>query len=221
MFHANGILPDDLVVRNVEEEKFIDLRRKLLEDQLSYHQLLLNEISGKKVIIGLENAPIWDAAIRGSQWFSEHAFEDFESRLILGGVHTIDIPHTAMNSAYYSQSERRFFSMEMIRGEFSGVPASLRSVGNYIKVASEFFRKVGRSSSEITYHIADCNGLYGNNEGVIIGAEGSVINWKDAINSIRKYTPGSYGAIEVQNGHLKENYDSHIRMSLKNLLSFV
>ena len=32
LFHAGGILPDDLVVRSIEEERFMDLRRKLLKD---------------------------------------------------------------------------------------------------------------------------------------------------------------------------------------------
>jgi len=236
LFHAGGILPTRLVGihGNSFNEDFItfgNLRRRLLDDQLDYHRGLLNQFSGKKVTIGLENAPIWDVGFNNSddakeqslksyQWLSEHAFEDFEDRLSLGGTHTIDIPHTAMDSAYFSQKSLRFFSMEMLRRSFGEIPPSLSSVRNYVKRTSEFFKKRGRPTSEITFHLADCNGLFGDNEGVIIGSKGSVINWRDFIGAVSEHTPGSYGAIEVQNGHVRDNYRTHIVESLANLLGY-
>ena len=232
LFHAGGILPYDLIREEKGDvDRFINLRRKLLNDQLSYHKLLLNEFNEKKVVIGLENIPIWDGVFHDPrdinkrnnqlyQWLSEHAFEDFESRLVLEGVHNIDIPHVAMNSAYYSQHMEEFFSMEMLRKEFSGIPFSLRSIRDYIKIVSNFFEQKGKSMDRIIYHIADCNGIWGDNEGVPIGIENSIIDWRDVIDAIRQYTPNSYGAIEIQHGHLKENYDTYIRQSLKKFLSF-
>ena len=232
LFHAGGILPNDLIDKNHDDyESFVDLRRKLLNNQLDYHKSLLCETRDQKVIIGWENIPIWDSVFHNSkdvskrniqdyQWLTEHSFEDFESRLALGGVHTIDIPHVVMDSYYYAENELNFFSMEMLRKEFMGVPSSLISPESYIRTASEFFKNRGRSTSEIIYHLADCNGLFGNNEGVRIGVENSVINWRSLVNAIRQNTPDSYGAIEIQHGHLRENYDGYIRNSLKSFFSY-
>ena len=232
LFHGGGILPYDLINnKNDNYDLFIDLRRKLLSHQLDYHKSLLYQTKDKNVSVGWENIPIWDSDfhdskdaskrnIPGYQWLTEHAFEDFESRLTLGGVHIIDIAHVAMDSTYYSQDKLKFFSMEMLRKEFEGVPDSLVSSEEYIRIASEFFKSRDMPTSEIIYHIADCNGIYGNNEGVVIGVEDSVINWRNLVNAIRQHTPGSYGAIEIQQGHLRENYDSHIRTSLRNFLSY-
>ncbi len=229
LFHAGGILPADLIGNNFDD--IVNLRNRLLEDQLDYHKNLLSTIHKERVTIGWENIPIWDAVfhdpkdaskinIQDYQWLTEHAFEDFESRLLLEGTHTIDVPHVAMDSAYFNQNEQRFFSMEMLRKDFSGIPPSLLSVRDYIKIASQFFKSINRHTSEIIYHLADCNGLFGNNEGVPIGVENSVVDWRDFVDAVREHTPDSYGAIEVQHGHLKENYDSHIRTSLRNFLSY-
>ena len=224
LFHSGGILPNDLITsdRGLDINNFIKVRNELINRQTNYHKTLLNYVNEKNIIIGLENIPIWDNCTSPHlQWLSEHAFEDFENRFILGGIHAIDLPHVAMNSAYFSQDKLKFLSMEMILDEFDGVPPSLKSIKDYIMIASNFFaKKTNNDIPKIIYHVADCNGLYGDNEGVCIGIKDSVINWKDFVDAVKNFTPGAYGAIEVQNSHLKENYDSHVRQSLRNFLSY-
>lgn len=232
LFHAGGILPYDLIHDKKDNyDLFIGLRRKLLSHQVDYHKSLLYQTKDKNVSVGWENIPIWDAVfhdpkdtskrgVKDYQLLTEHAFEDFAIRLALGGIHTIDVSHVVMDSHYYSQNKLELFSMEMLRREFDEIPKSLISPENYIKIASGFLKDRGRPTSEIIYHLADCNGLYGHNEGVRIGLEDSIVDWKNIVNAMRKYTLDSYGAIEVQNGHLKESYDSHVRISLRNFLSY-
>lgn len=228
VLHAGGIMPNDLAKDYHNLNLFREIRRKLRINQIEYHNTLFNYIKKKNVLISLENIPAWDSIVSRdvqgnkisieNQWLSEHAFEDLEDRLKIGGGHTIDLAHSAMNIGYFNQDSLKIESLEMIKNEFEGIPDSLTSIEQYIKKASQLLDS--KEYPKIIYHLCDCNGLSSENEGVAIGSENSFINWQDVINIIRTYTPSSYGALEIQGGHLKENYESKIIKSLQNFLDY-
>jgi len=221
VLHAGGILPSVLADRQ-KIRHFNLIRERLQKYQVEYHTSLIKYVSDKNVVISLENIPIFDNGDSYSdQWLSEHCFEDFAERFKHGGIHTIDLAHLVMDVAYFNQDKLKVFSLDMIKEEFGTVPPSLTSVQNYVKIASNFLKdNLENKYPRIIYHLNDCNGFLGDNEGLQIGVENSLMPWKNIIKTMMTYTPDAYAALEIQNGHLKENYDRCIRQSLKKFLNY-
>ena len=155
------------------------------------YEMMLKYTKDSGLLPVLENSPPF-CACEDSEHFLDLAFEDIENRLKKRRGFVFDFSHAAMCIEYFKQSKLRCEGLESLRRVHKGIPKSLLSMENYIL-------KAGKNIAWI--HISDANGVLGENEGLAVGANGSLIDFTKLIALIQKEIRSPKGVLEIIGAH--------------------
>jgi hypothetical protein len=208
-----GIKLPAKMIDSMSMDQLLDFKKKLKKKAKEGYDWLTSYLQGSKLIVMLENSPP-SCAGDGSYHFYDLAFEDLAGRIGTNGF-VLDVSHAAMCVEYYNQGEQdkqariTFPALELLRKEHKGIPPSLKSMESYAKVAGKNTRWI---------HLNDANGIMGNNEGLPIPAEKSIINFKKLIAAIEKNIAEPIGVLEIVGSH--KDF-SLVEKSMKALLALM
>jgi len=170
-----GIKLPSSMIDCMSEAECKELKQKLLKKAKESYDWLMDYAGNSKLKVMLENSPP-SCASDNSYHYYDLAFEDISSRIGKNGF-ILDISHAAMCVHYYKQRKIKFPALELLRKEHKGIPPSLQSVEDYARIAAKNTRWI---------HLSDANGIMGQNEGLPIGARGSIIDFKKLFAAIKK-----------------------------------
>ena len=190
VFHQGIKLPASFF-KGMSENEIDAFREEKLRQAEKSCALLLEYVKGSKLVPLLENSPPSSAADSSIHFF-DVAFEDFKNRLGSRKGFVFDICHAAMAVESFRQDKIRFVGMESLRRKYKGVPDSLTSLEKYIQLA-------GKNTAWI--HLSDANGILGENEGLVIGAQGSIIDFNKAFSEIKRHVANKICVLEIVNSH--------------------
>ncbi len=179
--------------RNMGEREIDRYRENILEKARKSYEMLMKYTKGSRLVPMLENSPPFCAS-EPSEHFIDLAFEELKERIGSNGF-VFDFSHAAMCVEYFRQREQnkeKCAGLESVRRKFNGVPESLKLMESYIKMAGKNIRWM---------HISDANGIMGKNEGLAVGAEGSLIDFKNVFDVVEKEVAKPRGVLEIVNGH--------------------
>ncbi|MBN2459179.1 hypothetical protein JXB28_02750 [Candidatus Woesearchaeota archaeon] len=193
VFHQGIKLPSK-EVDSMTSEELAGLRKLLLKKAKQSYDWLMSKASGSKLSPMLENSPPMSAG-DGNYHVLDMAFEDMEERIGNNGF-VLDISHAAMCIEYYKQSQKQgkisIPALDVLKGKSGKIPESLHSLESYVTKAKHNIKWI---------HISDANGIMGENEGLPIGAKGSIIDFKSLLRCIEKEIKSPIGVLEIANAH--------------------
>jgi hypothetical protein len=189
VFHQ-GIKQSSGLIDSMSHDELKALRARVLKKAKKSYDWVIDYASGSRLKPMLENSPP-SCSSDSNYHFTDLSFEDMEQRLGSRGF-VFDFSHAAMCVAYYRQDKVKFPALEILRGKNNDPPESLRSMEAYVKKAAKNIRQI---------HINDANGILGVNEGLAVGAKGSIIDFKKIIKIIKAEIKQPKGVLEIVNSH--------------------
>ena len=185
-----GFKVDKKELDNMSENDIDRFRLDMLTKARKSYDQLIDYVKDSKLLIMLENSPP-SCANDSSEHFIDLAFEDLVDRIGNHGF-VFDFSHAAMCIEYFKQDKIKFAALEALRRSFNGIPESLLSMEDYIKKAGKNIKWM---------HINDANGILGENEGLVVGVEDGLIDFKKIIEAIKKYVVDPKGILEIVDSH--------------------
>lgn len=191
---------------NGKTNEEIDLLRDyFLQKAKESYKILMNYASNSKLRPMLENSPP-SCATDSDIHFIDLCFEDIEPRIGANGF-VLDLSHAAMCIKYFKQDEVKFAALESLRRKYNGIPESLQSLDKYLHKAAKNIHWI---------HVNDANGIFGENEGLAIGVDNSIIPLDKTIKTIKEKIINPLGVLEIVNSHKDYNL---IKKSMDKLTS--
>lgn len=185
-----GIKIPSAMIDSMSDAQLSDMKKSLLKKASESYNWLIQYTENSRLRVSLENSPPLCAS-DDRYHFYDLAFEDIDKRIGRNNF-VFDICHAAMCIEYYKQDRMKLPALELLRKENHGIPKSLISVDNYVKIAAKNIKWI---------HIADVNGMLGDNEGLEIGAKDSVVDFKRFFETLKKYVHEPVCVLELVGSH--------------------